>query len=88
MIEIDFYGHTGLILFTDGIPGFSSPNAMHNAVNGMRSANVSCWVVQVGGAPDPSAPFGLVPDTETLSFMAQACNGCLLQPDKVTSSNN
>lgn len=73
----------GLVLLTDGIPGFSSPTAMHTAVNGMRGANISCWVVHVGGKPHPSAAFGLIADTETLAFMAQACNGCVLQPDKV-----
>ena len=56
---------------------------MHVAVNGMRGANISCWVVQVGGPPQPGAAFGLMADTDTLSFMSLACNGCIVQPNKV-----
>lgn len=75
--------HTGLILLTDGICGFPSPGALHTSVNMMRGHNISCWVVHVGGPPDPTAAFGLLPDIETLGFMTEACNGCLMKPEKV-----
>lgn len=44
------YSHifAGIIIVTDGVLGFTSPSNMHNAVNQMRGANTSCWVVQVG----------------------------------------
>ena len=73
----------GLVILTDGVLGFSNPSTMHTAVNQMRGANISCWVVQVGGAPEPEAAFGLMPDVETLWFMSLACNGCVIQPEKV-----
>ena len=38
---------TGIVVLTDGVMGFSSPSSMHNAVNQMRGANISCWVIQV-----------------------------------------
>ena len=37
----------------------------------------------MGGEPHPSDALGLVPDTETLAFIARACNGCVMQPSKV-----
>lgn len=49
----------------------------------IRGHNISCWVVQVGGPPDPTAAFGLLPDTETLNFITMACNGCVMTPEKV-----
>ena len=58
---------------------------MHAALNQMREANISCWVVQVGGPSDPSTSFGLMPDSEALQLMTDICNGCLLDPDKVSS---
>ena len=73
----------GLVLLTDGVSGFSSPLSMHNTINSMRGANVSCWVVHVGGGPHPMDPLGHVPDIETLQFMTKACNGCLIDAQKV-----
>jgi hypothetical protein len=73
----------GIVVLTDGVLGFSSPSSMHNAVNQMRGANTSCWVIQVGGRSEPSAAFGLMPDSETLKFLSLACNGCVIQPTKV-----
>lgn len=73
----------GLVMLTDGISGFSSPATMHSTVNGMRGANISCWVVQVGGTTTPSDSLGLIPDIETLQFIARACNGAVMAPNKV-----
>lgn len=73
----------GVVLLTDGISGFSSPSSMHGTVTSMSSSNVSCWIVHVGGMPHLSDPLGLVPDIERLNFITRACNGCVLQPDKV-----
>lgn len=44
---------------------------------------MSVFHVQVGGRLEPSAAFGLLPDSETLTFLSLACNGCVIQPDKV-----
>ena len=74
----------GLIMLTDGISGFSSPTTMHSTVNSMRGANISCWVVQVGGTTTPTNSLGLVPDIETLQFIARACNGAVMAPSKVS----
>ncbi len=74
----------GLVLLTDGISGFPSPTVMHAAVNGMRGSNVSCWVVLVGGEAHHMDPLGHTPDTHTLHFMTKACNGCVMDPNKVT----
>ena len=74
----------GVVLVTDGISGFPTPSAMHNTVAAMSSSNVSCWVIHVGGAPHPNAPLGLIPDLETLNFITRACNGCVIQPHKVS----
>ena len=73
----------GLVMLTDGISGFSSPATMHSTVNGMRGANISCWVVQVGGTTTPTDSLGLIPDIETLQFIARACNGAVMAPNKV-----
>ena len=76
----------GVVLLTDGISGFSSPSAMHNSVSSMSSSNISCWAVQVGGGtPHPSDTLGLVPDMQILNFMTRACNGCVIQPSKVST---
>ena len=83
LIDCTYHTHPGLILLTDGICGFPSPGALHTSVNMMRGHNISCWVVHVGGPPDPTAAFGLLPDIETLGFMTEACNGCLMEPEKV-----
>lgn len=74
----------GLIMLTDGISGFSSPTTMHSTVNSMRGANISCWVVQVGGTTTPTDSLGLIPDIETLQFIARACNGAVMAPSKVS----
>ena len=78
---------SGLVLLTDGVSGFQSPGMMHAALNHMREANISCWVVQVGGSLDPSTSFGLMPDSESLRLMTEICNGCLLDSDKVFCKN-
>ena len=44
---------------------------------------VCVCVCKVGGGSEASAPFGLVPDSETLNFLSHACNGCVIHPDKV-----
>ena len=74
----------GLIMLTDGISGFSSPTTMHSTVNSMRGANISCWVVQVGGKTTLTDSLGLIPDIETLQFIARACNGAVMAPNKVS----
>ena len=43
----DYFMCIGLVILTDGVLGFTSPSTMHNAVNQMRGANTSCWVIQV-----------------------------------------
>ena len=73
----------GLVLLTDGVSGFTTPLSMHNTINSMRGANISCWVVHVGGGPHPTNALGLIPDMETLFFMTRACNGCVMNVDKV-----
>lgn len=73
----------GLVLLTDGVAGFSSPSSMHNMVTSMCGGNISCWVVHVGGALHHSDALGLVPDVQTLNHVTRACNGCVMQPDKV-----
>lgn len=73
----------GVILLTDGISGFSNPSSMHNTVSSMCCGNISCWVVHIGGSPHPSDALGLVPDIDMLNFVTRACNGCVMQPDKI-----
>ena len=75
----------GVVLLTDGVSGFSSPSSMHTTVATMSSSNVSCWVVQVGGISHPGDTLGLVADVQTLNFMTRACNGCVIQPCKVSA---
>ena len=75
----------GVILLTDGLGGFSSPASLHSTVTNMRGSNISCWLVHIGGAGHFSDPLGCVPDLETLDFVCQACNGCLIQSDKVSN---
>lgn len=78
------YALKGLVLLTDGISGFPSASSVHNTAATLSSSNISCWVVHVGGIPHPSDALGLVPDLETLNFITRACNGCIIQPDKVS----
>ena len=78
--------HVGLILFTDGVAGFSSPQSQYSCVNQLRTANISCWVVLCGGGTAHSHAPGMIPDTETLGFMTHACNGCLIDPEKVSAT--
>ena len=38
----------------------------------------------MGGAATPNNSLGLIPDIETLQFIARACNGAVMTPDKVS----
>ena len=80
----NFLYAVGLVLFTDGVAGFSSPQSQYSSVNQLRTANISCWVVLCGGGASHSHAPGMIPDTETLGFMTHACNGCLIDPDKAS----
>lgn len=63
--------------------GFVTPTSMHNTVNQLRSINVSCWVVLCGGGANPSIALGAIADTQVLAYLTEACNGCVLDPNKV-----
>ena len=41
----------------------------------------------MGGAATPNNSLGLIPDIETLHFIARACNGAVMTPDKVGGMN-
>lgn len=79
---------TGIMLFTDGVCGFTSTGAMHTTVAQLRSSSISCWAVLVGGRPEPHTGFGLIPDTETLMFLTRASNGCVIDPNKASHSGH
>lgn len=70
-------------MLTDGVGGFATPTSMCNIVNQLRSANISCWICLCGHGTTPVVSLGSIADTQSLVFVTESCNGCVIDHHKV-----
>lgn len=65
----------GIVVLTNGVTGFNSSSSMHSTISEMRTNNISCWIFRAGSHDVMDWGYGQVPECETMSFVARACNG-------------